>query len=315
MKLIGIYSGNFQPPHRGHFDAYKKLKQITGQNTYVITTDKNPIPTAPLNYGDKEQILTRLGVSNTKKVKDLNDPKEILDNFSPEHTAVIYALNKKEASKKIQNNYYREFTGENVKDLLPFNQSAYILIVDDNKIKDKVITTNNIREILGSPTYSEEQRKKLFRWIFGWFDLGLYELLKEKFKHAYESDNNPESIIQKPEPLEPAANIKEILKREIYKILSELMSPDSIPQGDTISLTSATADDNSEVDKTEMRSQLAKDKQDLVKQKRDLERKGKMDKDQLERDKSSAELLRRSTIPDNRKSLDSINKQISQTRI
>ena len=62
MKTIGIYPGNFQPPTRAHLEVYKKLKQVVGPDTFVVTTDRTPTAEAPLNFGDKEQIWVRQGV-------------------------------------------------------------------------------------------------------------------------------------------------------------------------------------------------------------------------------------------------------------
>ncbi len=55
MKTIGIYPGNFQPPHRGHLRVFKTLKQLVGPETFITTTSHTPTPDAPLNFGEKEK--------------------------------------------------------------------------------------------------------------------------------------------------------------------------------------------------------------------------------------------------------------------
>ena len=108
MKKIGIYPGNFQPPTKAHYNLYKKLKTVIGNNdVYIASTDREPTPEAPLNYGDKEQIWIRHGVpaSHIIKVQTLPTddpskgwkPKEILHNISENHTTVIIILSERES--------------------------------------------------------------------------------------------------------------------------------------------------------------------------------------------------------------------------
>src|SRR4051812_35903099 len=101
MKTIGIYPGNFQPPHRGHVQAYKQLRQIVGPDVFVITTDRTPIPDAPLNFGEKENIWVRHGIpaSHVVKVSNWMKPNEVFSRVSPSHTNAIFALTEKEESE------------------------------------------------------------------------------------------------------------------------------------------------------------------------------------------------------------------------
>jgi hypothetical protein len=101
MKLIGIYPGNFQPPTKAHFESYKRLRQIVGPDTFVTVTDRTPTPEAPLNAGDKEQILVRHGIpaSNIQRIRNWKEPDEIFHKFSLEHTRVVFALNQTEANE------------------------------------------------------------------------------------------------------------------------------------------------------------------------------------------------------------------------
>src|SRR5579862_318020 len=186
MKTIGIYPGTFQPADKSHYDVYKKLKAITRADTFVATTDREPSPEAPLNFGDKEQIWVRHGVPASHIVKvttlptDHNDdwrPKEIYSKFSSTETVAVVALNQIEASrfsKKKQQakppvaatdeftqelqelygelqeskpseiwldrkgnaSYFQPYKG-NENSLKPFEEHAYVVIMDDTKIGGK----------------------------------------------------------------------------------------------------------------------------------------------------------------------------------
>ena len=102
MKTIGIYYGNFQPPTKAHLQAYKKLRAVSGADTFIITTDRTPTPEAPLNIGDKEQIWVRQGVPSNHifNVQDWKKPQEIFGNFSDTQTKAVFALNAKNRRTK-----------------------------------------------------------------------------------------------------------------------------------------------------------------------------------------------------------------------
>lgn len=308
MKTIGIYPGQFQPPHRGHLAAYKKLRQIAGPDTFVVTTDYDPSIEAPLHYGDKEQILVRHGIpdSHIRQVRNLLNPKEVLDNFDPETTAVILAVNKPTADKLINKSSYYKGIGFAGGNLQPYKQQMYVLIVDDNlKTKDKtgnvkVYTSKNIREALGSHRFTHEQKRWWFQLFFNWFDLGLFELLKNKYTNAQQSDAT----------IAPPVNVKEELTKEVSKILSELLGLPS--DSSTDSSDQLTAQDISQ-DAAEKRREANQQKQDLIKQKQQSERDLKSMETDLKWKKNSVLSLRKDQLPNKRKELDDLSKQISQT--
>jgi hypothetical protein len=308
MKTIGIYPAQFQPPHQGHFAAYKKLQKVAGPDTFVVTTDYDPTLEAALHFGDKEQVLTRHGVdaSHIRKVRDLNNPVEVLENFDPETTVVIYALNPREAQRRLSGSDYYKPLGSSGGKNLPFKSAAYILSVNDDLIyKNKVYTSKNIREALGSHRFSTKNKQEWFKHFFGWFDLGLFELLKNKYESAHSAADGVENPV----------NMKEELAKEICNILNELMGgPPSIANQDSMG-TDAMGQEMDTTDITKSKAEQEKEKADNLKtlqqQKTDLERKNKLDQSQLSRDKNSVDNLRKTTIPGNRDALDQVNKQIS----
>lgn len=303
MKTIGIYAGQFQPPHQGHLAAYKRLKGIAGNDTFVVTTDYDPTLEAALHFGDKEQILVRHGVegAHIRKVRDLNNPIEVLENFDPETTVVIYALNPKEANRRLSNsNYYKLLSKVDKK--LSYKSAAYIIPVNDDLVyRGKVYTSKNIREALGSHRFPNKSKQQWFKHFFGWFDLGLFELLKNKYENAHSAADGTEP------------DIKEELTKEICNILNELMGPPSIATDPSFGPDSITSDSNTGIQPSDMeiKQDQQKQKKDLQQQKSDLERKDKLDQSQLKRDKDSVDNLRKTTIPSNRKQLDMLNRSIA----
>ncbi len=381
MKKIGIYPGNFQPASMAHYDVYKKLRAVVGsEDVFVVTTDRDPIPEAPLNFGDKEQIWVRYGVSinNIIKVNSLPSdnpnkvdnwrPEEVYQRFSPQHTAAIIAVNEKEYSQflkrksKSQNNkgmsaglstktkkelkeifeelggntedserlenkevwltsegkpqYYQPYRG-NEHDLKSFEEHAYVIVMDDTRIDGKPVSTTNIRTVLGSKKYDENQKKKFFRFVFGWFDQGLFQLMVEKFRYAHQVAVNIED--------EPMAQIspKVIIPKKLEEVVIEVLKgleedydvnindPSSSDDSDSGSDMASSLDQ--EKSQAQKSADAAKKKIDLVHKKAAAERDIKGLEKDLTWKQSDIIRKRKDELPGKRKELDAINKQISNS--
>lgn len=402
MKTIGIYPGNFQPPTRAHLEVYKKLKQVVGPDTFVVTTDRTPTAEAPLNFGDKEQIWVRQGVpaSHIRKVDDWKNPSSIFNNFSKTHTKVIYGLNPKEAAElskrkdrlghvdtnkltpaaiheRIQDttpldsefdseeseedpemvynkthpdqdenkevwldadgklNYFQPYKG-NEHNMRPLSEHGYILIIDDTRIEGKPVSTANIRQVLGSQSYGDNQKKKFFRFVFGWFDVGLYTLVTSKFRSAHQvSSNDDEQRVAMPSlasmvrgkgtPLSPVPTPQAPLRKEsaksklqkmVREMLGEILDEEySTTINDPSSSGNMTAGASQLKTPAQQRVDASKQRQDLIQQKKAAELQQKQDKEQ--RDSYATTVKNYDTIKKkaNRDNLDAINKQIANPSI
>ena len=207
MKKIGIYAGRFQPPHKGHLDIYKQLKQVTGTDTFIATSDKVELPDSPLNFQEKKQIWARHGVpaSDIIKVKSTYSPAEVTSKFNKDNTAAIFAVGAKDAErfggkKKMEGGkevwvkadgspgYFQPYKG-NEDNLEPLVKHGYMWIIPNTTridIGGKRLSGTVAREALSHPGLNDEQRKKAFQLIFGWMDPALYQLLVDKFKESRE---------------------------------------------------------------------------------------------------------------------------------
>jgi hypothetical protein len=114
-KTIVIYSGRFQPFHKGHYAAYEKLVSKFGaSNVYIGTSDKSDGGKSPFNFKEKVVIMGKMfGIAPSKIVQVSNPyaPKEILSKFDGKTTAYIAAVGDKDASR-LAGKYFKPYKGK-----------------------------------------------------------------------------------------------------------------------------------------------------------------------------------------------------------
>jgi vacuolar-type H+-ATPase subunit H len=317
MKIIGIYAGRFQPAHRGHLGVYKQLKQISGQDTFIATTDKTPTPESPLNFGEKQQIWVRHGVSsnNVVKVKNTYAPEEIINKYTPESTAAVFALGGKDAERfgsRVGGDaetgktvwlkedgktpgYFQPYAGnENTMDGL--DKHGYVLIITDIKIDGKKVSGTKIREALGSHRYTSDQKKKFFQWAFGWYDPSLFQMIVDRFSEAYGATQA--------QPITPTkTNVKKTIRELVSEIIEEYITPQGDSSQQKINQTNPASDSRTT------------DTLNFKKNAVDAKRRAERDLDSLKKDlkwkQSDVIKKRKDDIPNKRKEIDTLNKQIS----
>jgi hypothetical protein len=341
MKTIGIYPGNFQPAHRGHLHVYKKLKQLVGPETFIATTSKTPTPEAPLNFGEKENIWVRHGVpaSHVVKVEDWHHPNEIFQKFSPKHTSAIFVLNQKELdvlrvrSAVVDDksmwvgtdgkpHFFQPYKGNESK-MESFETHGYVQVMDDNMIEGKPISTANVRKALGSPQYTDDQKKKFFQWAFGWFDIGLFQELTSKFKLAQSSTDTEQEPVAMPSlaslvrPEQPVAapapavdknkeRLQQTIKEIVKEMLEEFMPPPSATPGGDVEGGMDDLPGEEERRKDTMRT-----KRDAAQRKAESERDLKSLQADLKWKEADIKRKRKDEIPNKRDEIDALNKAMA----
>jgi len=219
-----------------------------------------------------------------------------LKNYDKTRLAVIYGVNYMDFQKLVKNSYFQPYN-ENPR---PASEHAYLINLNDGMLNGKRFSTHNIKEGMGSNRFTEPQKKKFFQHIFGWYDPGLYELLKEKFRYAFQSDTPPSA----------PNSIKEEIVKEIRNILLELGYAPSSATPQTDDDPDSAMDQATKTDAQKSADQAAQ-RADLVKQKQQSERDLKSLETDLKWKNNSILSLRKDQLPQKRKELDTLNQQIN----
>ena len=179
---VVVYSGRFQPFHKGHFATYQHLvKKFGKDNVYIGTSDKTDKLKSPFNFKEKQTIMTKMfGIPSNKivQIKNPYAPTEILKNFDGDTTAFITVVGEKD-EQRLGGKYFTPYTG---KFEAGYAEKGYVYI---SPAQPNAISGTDVRNWLGSGEI--EDRKKLFSKAYPKFDEKIFNLITTKLSSLNES--------------------------------------------------------------------------------------------------------------------------------
>ena len=191
-KVIAVYPGRFQPFGPHHKKVYDNLKKKFGE-VYITTSNIKQPPRHPMNFKEKLRHMVNMGVPKNKIIFEKNPyvANSLLKKFDGEKVAVVYVFGGKDAGrlqggKKKSGGltYYQDYN-KNKNNMVGYETHGYIYTAPIVKVSG-ISSGTEIRKLLGSPKVKEEDRKKIFKKTFGYFDQGVYNMLTNKFKKLFE---------------------------------------------------------------------------------------------------------------------------------
>jgi hypothetical protein len=201
-KTVVVYSGRFQPFHKGHYAAYEKLVSKFGAgNVYIATSDKTDGGKSPFNFKEKVIIMGKMfGIPPSKIVQVSNPyaPKEILSKFDGQTTQYIAAVGQKDADR-LAGKYFKPYKG---KAGYGYDEIGYTYIIPPEQ---NPISGTDVRNWLSS-----DKAEKLFLKAYPKFDKEIYKmitkkLVKEEFIKGYPSKEDVKKIQKKNDNIRAAA--------------------------------------------------------------------------------------------------------------
>lgn len=192
---IVLFPGRFQPMHRGHYNAWNKLKQQFGNDVYFYTTDDTSSFKSPLTFADKRLVATRMfGVPADRILQTTSPYKAPTGMGDPSSTRLIFAISEKDmrdeprfrfpdegpaVRKDGEPQYLQRYPGT-IDQCEPMGIHGYVLEVEVEPFEVLGVTitdATDVRELLIGP---DEDAKQAFTDLYGKFDEEIYNLLRDK---------------------------------------------------------------------------------------------------------------------------------------
>ena len=201
MRIIAIYPGRFQPFGKHHAKAFEWLKsQFGDKDTYIATSNVTDSSKSPLSFKDKQEIFNLHKIKNVVNVKNPYKAEEILSNFDPKNTAVVFMVGEKDMMedprfkvgklKSGKDSYFQKYSKN--KTLKGFDTHGYLITAPHVSLKVPgygEMSGTAIRNAIANSTASN--REKLFTAIFGVYDKKLADKLHDKFSKLSEGYMTP----------------------------------------------------------------------------------------------------------------------------
>jgi len=187
-KVVGIYGGRFQPFGPHHKKTYEWLKKRV-DDAYITTSNIKQPPRHPMNFKEKVRHMTKMGIPKNRIIEERSPyvAKNVLKKYDKDTTAVVYIFGAKDAGRLKGGKYFQDYM-KNKNKMSGYEDNGYVLTAPHVSIKvaGNEVSGTVMRQLLGSPNY-EEDREKLFKKAFGYFDKGIYNMMTNKFKKLFES--------------------------------------------------------------------------------------------------------------------------------
>ena len=179
-KVVVVYSGRFQPFHKGHYGTYSHLvKKFGKDNVYIGTSNKVEKPKSPFNFKEKKTIMTTMfDVPSNKifEVKNPYAPLEILKKFDEKTTAFITVVGEKDASR-LGGKYFKKWDGEATEG---YKDRGYVYA---SPMQGDSVSGTEVRIGLGSGT--EDQKKNFFvDRAYTKFNKNIFNLITNKLQES-----------------------------------------------------------------------------------------------------------------------------------
>ncbi len=183
-KVVVVYSGRFQPFHKGHYATYDHLVKKFGRDSvYIGTSDVTDNKKSPFGFKEKKAIMQKMfGIPSNKivQIKNPYAPEEILNKFDSDTTGFITVVGEKDSSR-LSGKYFTPYKGK-VEE--PYLNKGYVYAAP---AQPNAISGTDVRYWLSSG--SEAERKKNFTKAYPKFDDQIFKMITLKLKKLKECIN------------------------------------------------------------------------------------------------------------------------------
>jgi hypothetical protein len=183
-KVVVVYSGRFQPFHKGHYATYDNLVRKFGKDSvYIGTSNVTDSKKSPFNFKEKKAIMTNMfGIPSSKIVNIRNPyaPEEILNKYDEDTTGLIVVVGEKDENR-LSGKYFTPYKGKVTE---PYLDRGYVYA---SPATANPISGTDVRYWLSAGSAAD--RKKNFTKAYPKFDEQIFKLITLKLKSLKECIN------------------------------------------------------------------------------------------------------------------------------
>jgi hypothetical protein len=183
-KVVVVYSGRFQPFHKGHYATYDNLVKKFGKDSvYIGTSNVTDSKKSPFNFKEKKAIMTNMfGIPSSKIVNIRNPyaPEEILNKYDEDTTGLIVVVGEKDQNR-LSGKYFAPYKGKVTE---PYLDRGYVYA---SPATANPISGTDVRYWLSAGSAAD--RKKNFTKAYPRFDDQIFKLITLKLKGLKECIN------------------------------------------------------------------------------------------------------------------------------
>ena len=176
-NFVVVYSGRFQPFHKGHYATYQNLcKKFGKDKVFIGTSNKTDNRQSPFNFKEKKIIMTKMfGIPSNKivEIKNPYAPTEILKNFDETTTGYISVVGEKD-EMRLGGKYFEKYKGKIEQG---YKEKGYVYI---SPSQSNPISGTNVRNWLSKG--DEEQQRAGFLKAYPKFDEKIFKLITLRLK-------------------------------------------------------------------------------------------------------------------------------------
>ena len=183
-NVVVVYSGRFQPFHKGHYATYENLVRKFGKDSvYIATSNVTDSKKSPFNFKEKKAIMMQMfGIPSSKivNVKNPYRPEEILNKYDSDTTGLIVVVGEKDENR-LSGKYFTPYKGKIEQGYL---DKGYVYA---SPATANPISGTDVRYWLSAG--SSDDRKKNFTKAYPKFDSQIFKLITLKLKGLKECIN------------------------------------------------------------------------------------------------------------------------------
>ena len=183
-KVIVVYSGRFQPFHKGHYATYDNLVRKFGKdNVYIGTSNVTDSKKSPFNFKEKKAIMTNMFGIPSNKIANIRNPyapEEILNKYDEDTTGLIVVVGEKDENR-LSGKYFTPYKGKVTE---PYLDRGYVYA---SPATANPISGTDVRYWLSAGSAAD--RKKNFTKAYPRFDDQIFKLITLKLKSLKECIN------------------------------------------------------------------------------------------------------------------------------